>query len=920
MRRGLVAIATVLACEAEPPPAPEIEALLVGCAALQGDRCVRPSPGVATRCEPSRNPGDDGSFTAVVWVPGRDDVGLVAEGPHPSRAAMVVRTDGTRLELDVPGDAEALALVQGGRAIRRWPIVTPGPEPAAIVHARAALARRDRDPSAAIAELEAASFDDRDRAVALDLAADLGFRVAERTSTWTDALARTRIAHDWARDHADPARARCHARRAMFVAFERLHDADALATWQAALAASTTGEAADAGADGYARGLVAQRLGDLPAAARQFAIAVEGAQRFADRPLEAAASQQLATVLAGLGRDDEVDPLLDRAEDAAAALECRQWLHMLNNVGWARAMAALTGHGRADPVPTLAEALPLLDAARSPDDPCHDDWLAVHVRLGLALVAADRGWLGWAEALRAELPAEVADAPDTASWAVELDRRLARADRGAAIEWMLVHDRDPPPDAPESAWAWAWGRGELAERLGDDARALAEYDAAERSLSALMLQLDSDGGREALLLGRQRSAARRIDLLVAHDRVDEALCVARNARSRSSRVLDRSARISALSPDARARWTAALAHRAELAAELDRLRGEQWSIAVDARREHERAVAAAEAAVAQAGRVAAESIAELAWRDDCTPLRRRADVILAYVPLDDATWMGFAIAAEAMSARTLRLPISDDRRELSRALLEPFASAIDHAHSLEIWPAAWLWDVPFAALPWHDDVLLGSHEVVLGLDLAGPGRGDDARTAVVVSDPLGDLPAAAEEGAAVLTALHRHGWDVHALRGAGATAGSTRAALAEVGLLHYAGHGHRRGREGWQSALELADDGRIEVGDVLALPRVPSLVVMPACETAPSGVRALGGDMSLARAFLLAGTEVVIAAAGPVDDRVAARIGAALYAEGVPTPADAVAHLRAAQLAARDDARLPADVRAQWSRIVAVRR
>jgi CHAT domain-containing protein len=67
------------------------------------------------------------------------------------------------------------------------------------------------------------------------------------------------------------------------------------------------------------------------------------------------------------------------------------------------------------------------------------------------------------------------------------------------------------------------------------------------------------------------------------------------------------------------------------------------------------------------------------------------------------------------------------------------------------------------------------------------------------------------------------------------------------------------------------------VQDVLSLPRAPRAVVLSACETAGTATDGSASGMHLARAFLLAGSEFVIASHGEVDDGIAARFSETLY-------------------------------------------
>ena len=68
----------------------------------------------------------------------------------------------------------------------------------------------------------------------------------------------------------------------------------------------------------------------------------------------------------------------------------------------------------------------------------------------------------------------------------------------------------------------------------------------------------------------------------------------------------------------------------------------------------------------------------------------------------------------------------------------------------------------------------------------------------------------------------------------------------------------------------------MELGDLLAAPAVPQLVVLPACAAA-GALEGGRSQMGLAQAFLAAGAQVAIAPVRPVGDTQAARFVAAFY-------------------------------------------
>jgi hypothetical protein len=199
------------------------------------------------------------------------------------------------------------------------------------------------------------------------------------------------------------------------------------------------------------------------------------------------------------------------------------------------------------------------------------------------------------------------------------------------------------------------------------------------------------------------------------------------------------------------------------------------------------------------------------------------------------------------SVVTLLLPGALDLVDLHRALpARPDG---------ELWPVRWSVDRPASARA------------------AAPGG---ARRAVVVGDPGGGLAEARAEAASVAAALRADGFEVTEL-GRGTRLPDLLTALGGDGveLLHFAGHGEV-GEDAWDARLVLAGGAVFGVRDVLSLAHPPRRVVLTGCETARTDGEALAG-MGLATAFIVAGTEQVIATARKVDDAVARRFSEQLY-------------------------------------------
>jgi CHAT domain-containing protein len=130
-----------------------------------------------------------------------------------------------------------------------------------------------------------------------------------------------------------------------------------------------------------------------------------------------------------------------------------------------------------------------------------------------------------------------------------------------------------------------------------------------------------------------------------------------------------------------------------------------------------------------------------------------------------------------------------------------------------------------------------------------------------VADPGGDLAGAAREADA-MSGIAGLTW-VRLVREE-ATRPRVMEALAHARLLHFAGHGEARD-DGVASALRLSGDARLTAGDVLVLPSVPRWAVLSACDSGAVGESAVA-ELGVAQAFVLAGSERVVATSRPLDD------------------------------------------------------
>jgi CHAT domain-containing protein/tetratricopeptide (TPR) repeat protein len=160
------------------------------------------------------------------------------------------------------------------------------------------------------------------------------------------------------------------------------------------------------------------------------------------------------------------------------------------------------------------------------------------------------------------------------------------------------------------------------------------------------------------------------------------------------------------------------------------------------------------------------------------------------------------------------------------------------------------------------------------------------------------LPGTAEE----LEAFRRSFRDAEARQGARATESHLRDALTRGGVVHVATHGVMNTRNPMFSRISLArggdaaaDDGRLEVHELLGLRVRAPLVFLSGCETGAGGAWSTGfvrGDdyATLAQALLFAGARNVLATLWPIADRGAAVLAERFYSHlrAMP-PAEALA-------------------------------
>lgn len=280
-------------------------------------------------------------------------------------------------------------------------------------------------------------------------------------------------------------------------------------------------------------------------------------------------------------------------------------------------------------------------------------------------------------------------------------------------------------------------------------------------------------------------------------------------------------------------------------------------------------------------------------------LRRVAPVAEVAAAVDSATGalrtLGLAFGTPRGRA-AIRTAAQDAGRRLDDLLLGTLREELG-ARPLVVVPTAELLAVPWGLLP-----SLSERPVRVAPSAAAWLRAvhtpaDRSGRVMLAAGP--GLPAARAE----VTAISRRAPGAQSFVGARATVQAVLSSLDGADLAHIAAHGRLRTDNPLLSALELAD-GPLTVYDLERLAKAPGTVILPACQSGVTAVRAGDEVLGLVAALLALGTRTVLATVVPVSDVDTEPLMVALHEElrrGVPA-AEAIAAARAATDPADDGA------------------
>jgi cellulose synthase operon protein C len=641
----------------------------------------------------------------------------------------------------------------------------------------------------------------------------------------------------------------------------------------------------------FYEGFLADRVGDYRMALERLRQAADLARRVGIPEYRWKAEQVLAGVLQDLGRSHDASELFARlSTDPHPEIPCDMGI-LLTNRAWSRLLAREGGEEASDPTPELQQAQTIFD-----HNGCRLDQ-RLNVRLNLALAHQQAGrWIEAGRALEEARALASTAKPHLRLWWLDLEARaVLKAQPLRALQLYEELTRESRRALSlEGRFRAAVGQAQSRLALGQRAAAISDLVEADRLIDEQSSHAPVHEGRDTLVGQREAATRQYLELLLEEGQWQRAFELVRRDRSRLLRQLAIRDRLTQLKDAEQQTWDQALSRYRALRDSIDREAAQQWQLPLD---QVDRAKEKRLLQLAQAQKDLDRAVAGLGdpgeRRESVLSPPGKDEVILAYHPLPKG-WVGFAAYERGVeiSRFEMNAVTPTDPQTLSRLLLAPFQTAIEHAGRVRVLPYGGLRTVDFHALLLGSEPLLTHHPVVYSLDLPvrpnlSSNTSSRSTVALLVFNPqsdLGYLPAAQEEAKAVAEAIGNWSpsWTLKRLDGTNASSSAVSLALTDADLFHFAGHGNFAGFAGWDSALPLADRSRLTLGDVLTLRRVPRWVVLSACDAGRSSEQAPGEGIGLANAFLLAGAQAVIASTRRVDDDVARDLLSELYRKWQP--------------------------------------
>ena len=648
-----------------------------------------------------------------------------------------------------------------------------------------------------------------------------------------------------------------------------------------------------------------------------------------------------AETLTLLGRWREANQLLDevlRLIPGQGATLCRhagllQDRTALSLSAWELRPA---GSGAADPENARVLGKQALAILSKP--PCDMPKMRAAAQLDMAHIAVLSESYAEAEQYLAQARQAMAqDSAELSPQGLELQARIAEgqhreADARVAYARILSRSASEPEDEADPYDFYYRALLGLAKtwEVDNPDRALSYYRAAEHHLDLRGMVLPVGSGQATYLGKHEPGVGQYLDFLlrlaqdkaVEQERLQEALYVIRNARTRGVRILALLSRIQGLNSAQFSEYYRVLADYevkrreyeqllvAAASAPTDllaRLVGDKTRVYGELNHLQERSLQVLSAS----GGELPDAVVRLPPGADPWSLPERGkssyrpmrsgEVLLACHPAG-AEWACLAASAERiLAARVPAAAITTAAQPdvLAPRLLLPFAELLQSANQLSVIAYGELRQQDVHLLPFMGRPLSETLRVVYSLDLPMAAEAATASAPHLESPPAGakklapsgtaaerplavfyigsreHMPAARAAAPAIVAALGT------SFRVLDQTVGSTTASgnngnllsglLPRAALFGFIGHGQIEKSGGWRQGLRTAEQSELLVSDILALSKVPQAVVLFGCDTGLAAEETGGLEgLGPVQAFLARGSHWAVGAVRRVDEAVAA--------------------------------------------------
>jgi hypothetical protein len=797
--------------------------------------------------------------TVSLWVPGTDAYELRRDGVAIAARALQ-DPEGTLLRVEITELRGTLELVREGRT--RWSLELAQTSAEYYALIQRALVRANEgelEDAALLLDAGVAVLDAHEAALTRCLATKLAYG-SERMPAILEEL------------QTSPAIG-CRGRAHLLAVHGQLYESPDLNAAQANLALARTVAPVDFLIHVnllFHQGDLDLMVGRIDEALTNFDRAIRLAALVDEHDLLRSAQVMKTIALARLGRFAEAEQLVALLETALAQGDEHDEvvLGIRYNLAWTALLRRETDLGAAaDPTPTLER---LATIYSEQDDATH----GARTQLHLALAAIQNGDVARAQASLARVDRSQLASFELVWLELVASRTALRAgDRTRAGDQLaraqafaqLTEDR-------ELDWLVWTAKASLARLDGHDELALAAHEQAARLADQLALAVPGSAGRSMLVTSHGRADAEHVELLLALERPEAALCVAAGSRARHLRTLWARLR-PPLSAAEQHEYQDLLSRHEARRKSIDAQLEQAWTLSTtELERLHSRLRSEGEQVDELLDRATALLERE-APRWSCTrilPSTPERALLTMIADADRRRWW-FMLARGGREPQIVELDVDGSTESLVRRALLALEPTLAGVERLDVIPVGEVVGVDLQRLLFERPslrTLTLRHSLGLGaVGSQGVRRTPERRAAVVAGAT--DLDAVSREAERVTEVLREQGWQVESSWSPTATEQPT--------LLHYSGHGHHAGLAGWRSFIEVPGFGPLTAAGLVAMARAPELVVLGACSAGSSDTEIIDGGMNLAAAFLLAGAELVVAPSGPVDDETALALASELY-------------------------------------------